>query len=657
MKKLSTFIICVSAFVFQSQAQTIVGTTPENKNAVLEEFTGIHCVYCPQGHLIAHDILVAHPNDACIIAVHQGSFATPNAGEPNYKTIWGDALWNQSGGTGYPAATVSRHVFTGHEMTAGGTAEGRNYWSQDASTIISQPSYVNVGVTANVDYATREITIHCEAYYTANSTVANNYLNIALTQNNIKGPQTGSGSNPTMVTPDGLYLHQHMLRYMFTGQWGQGISNTNSATGILKVDTTFTYTIPSSYTNIPVSIPDLQVVAFITESHQEIITGSSCTVNAPPDDCGISTISNVASLSCSNTIAPSVTLKNFGLNTLTSTTIYYKIDAGTLDSIPWTGTLVSGTTTSVVLPTITVTSGSHILYVYSGNINGGIDQNSTNDQSQQSFSSFSSNIPISVTENFSSSTFPPVNWASIDGGDALNWARLTATHTAPAGSAYLNFYSIASGQLDYLVLNPVTLAGISNTTLSFYMAHRQYSATYTDRLDVEVSTNCGTTWTSKWNKSGAALATGAITTSSFVSPLAAEWRLETIDLSAYDGQSDVMIRFKGTSGYGNNVIIDDINLHSSTSINENQEDLNSVSVFPNPFQDNCTISLSLKGPEVVSYNLVNLVGEVIYSENFGTLNSGIHELFLDTPKLSNGIYYINLFVGNSNITKKVTVIK
>jgi hypothetical protein len=35
-------------------AQTIVSTSPENKKIVLEEYTGIHCTYCPDGHELVH---------------------------------------------------------------------------------------------------------------------------------------------------------------------------------------------------------------------------------------------------------------------------------------------------------------------------------------------------------------------------------------------------------------------------------------------------------------------------------------------------------------------------------------------------------------------------------------------------------------------------
>ena len=55
MKKLYTFtILFLTSLVIHSQ--TIVSTSPENKKVVLEEFTGITCGYCPDGHAIANNI-------------------------------------------------------------------------------------------------------------------------------------------------------------------------------------------------------------------------------------------------------------------------------------------------------------------------------------------------------------------------------------------------------------------------------------------------------------------------------------------------------------------------------------------------------------------------------------------------------------------------
>ena len=50
MKKILLSVFVLGALL--SSAQTNVSTTPENKNVVLEEFTGISCPYCPDGHAI-----------------------------------------------------------------------------------------------------------------------------------------------------------------------------------------------------------------------------------------------------------------------------------------------------------------------------------------------------------------------------------------------------------------------------------------------------------------------------------------------------------------------------------------------------------------------------------------------------------------------------
>ena len=72
--------ILLSAFVlvsFLTFAQTNVSTTPENKNVVLEEYTGISCPYCPDGHAVAEGIKNNNPGDVMLINIHTGSFATP----------------------------------------------------------------------------------------------------------------------------------------------------------------------------------------------------------------------------------------------------------------------------------------------------------------------------------------------------------------------------------------------------------------------------------------------------------------------------------------------------------------------------------------------------------------------------------------------------
>jgi hypothetical protein len=70
------------------------------------------------------------------------------------------------------------------------------------------------------------------------------------------------------------------------------------------------------------------------------------------DDAGISDVINPSLSPCvntNNTFIPEVVLNNFGSNALTSCTINYKLDNGTVQTQAWSGNLASGTSTSVTL--------------------------------------------------------------------------------------------------------------------------------------------------------------------------------------------------------------------------------------------------------------------------------------------------------------------
>ncbi len=378
MKKLLSLILGLTTFSLF--AQLPVSTTPENKNVVLEEFTGIHCVYCPQGHAIAKAVQDANPNDVVLINIHTGSYATPSAGEPDFRTSFGTAIETQSQLTGYPAGTVNRHVFPSPApMTAGGTAMGRGSWTASAASILALPSYVNVALEASVDVITRVLTVNVQAYYTGTSTQATNKLNVGILQNNILGPQTGGNAG-------NLYNHMHMLKHLITGQWGETLDTTT--TGKLYTRT-YTYTVPASYTSVPCDISNLEIFAFITETQQEVMTGARCF----PTYTGITNTTDAALLSstvppsvCGTQVAPTIKLRNMGMNPMTAATIEYKVNGGTVSIYNWSGSLTSYQSAGVTLPLITFTpQASNTLDVTITQVNGSTDQNVVDNTSSATF--------------------------------------------------------------------------------------------------------------------------------------------------------------------------------------------------------------------------------------------------------------------------------
>lgn len=386
-KTLLTLFLLSLGFV---NAQTFVPTTAQNKKVILEEFTGVNCVFCPQGHTIANNIKNADPNNVFLINIHVGGFATPGAGQPDFRTSFGTAIAGQSGLTGYPAGTVNRSVFAGLQQGAAGTtAMSRNNWSSASNTTKAQSSYVNVALQASINVQTNVLTVTVETYYTGTSPVTTNKLNVALLQNNTLGPQTGGnmGNN---------YNHQHRLVHMLTGQWGTTISSTTNGSFNTQ---TFTYTIPAAYNGVPTELADMELVAFVTETQQKIISGNGAKpifTGLLANDIEVKSILPIAD-QCSSAFSPKVKIQNKSQNNLTSLAINYNYNGGTNQVYNWSGNLASMATTEVELPVTTFSLlPSNTLSV---SVPG--DDNNSNNLTSTTFNkaaeAFQSNITIKIT--------------------------------------------------------------------------------------------------------------------------------------------------------------------------------------------------------------------------------------------------------------------
>lgn len=186
---------------------------------------------------------------------------------------------------------------------------------------------------------------------------------------------------------------------------------------------------------------------------------------------------------------------------------------------------------------------------------------------------------LPFTEGFESPT--TVNRWTINNPDAgITW---TTTGVSGNGSATAmgvdNFnYSTSDvvSQLDDLDSPPLTFSGYSSVNLTFDYAYRQYGSGYTDSMAVYVSSDCGTTWTrvASFKETGSNnwVTAGALTTA-FTPSTSADWcaapgfaTCPTINLDAYAGMSNIKVRFRNLSGWGNNLYLDNININGVQSL-------------------------------------------------------------------------------------------
>lgn len=241
-----------------ASAQTFVSTQPCKRNALIEEYTGVNCQYCPLGHKATDQTLEAFPGRVFAINIHQGTFAS------RYTTQWGNALASQASITGYPSSTLSRHAFFGNSVHID---PGQAY--PCASEIMVMDAPVNVAATVDIDPQTRLMVVKVEAYYTANAASSTNMLNVALIQNNVMGYQAGASSYYPENMVNGEYRHKHILRDLITGQWGDTIRQTTAGSFFTKE---YAYVVPQQIGDLAVpNVDDLSVLVFVCEDRKEVL--------------------------------------------------------------------------------------------------------------------------------------------------------------------------------------------------------------------------------------------------------------------------------------------------------------------------------------------------------------------------------------------------
>ncbi len=82
-----------------------------------------------------------------------------------------------------------------------------------------------------------------------------------------------------------------------------------------------------------------------------------------------------------------------------------------------------------------------------------------------------------------------------------------------------------------------------------------------------------------------------------------------------------------------------------------------VNIYPNPISESAQIEFTLLEQSTVSVGLFDILGKKIISVYKGIMPSGSQNLQINTDQLENGVYFVNIEVNGSVISKKVSVNK
>ena len=302
-----------------------------------------------------------------------------------------------------------------------------------------------------------------------------------------------------------------------------------------------------------------------------------CAVDPDTNDVGIS-----ASIPANNGMVPTGSpislrayVKNFGSNVRASgLSVKYSLDGGAaVGPLTTSVGLNQNDTTSVYFTgtnafTIS-TAGIHTIQIYTSFSS---DQNRGNDTLTLTLNAVApiTAFPYRIASGILTS------WTPINNASAL-WAQGQATPQPNGVSSTTVLYANnngVTGTPDAKMLSPIfSFAGITKPTLHFYVAHAPSTTTNTnDTLQVLVSTNGGATYTSVYTRNSQSSLptlgtdTAAVSSSVYVPSGPSDWRHETVDLSAFAGNTNVVIAFRGKSAQGNRVYLSDVIISNPITI-------------------------------------------------------------------------------------------
>jgi Fungalysin metallopeptidase (M36)/Fungalysin/Thermolysin Propeptide Motif len=305
-----------------------------------------------------------------------------------------------------------------------------------------------------------------------------------------------------------------------------------------------------------------------------------------PNNVGVSAVlvpAGAATIDCTGgNMIVSATVRNFGSAAQSNFPIRYRLDAGAWVAESYTATLAAGAsaTYSFTTPLVIGTTGAHTVTVstlLAGDSFVGNDQATSN-----VIVNNTTPVIAPFTEGLTVNTVPaPAGWRLENPDGLTTWTAPVIANGINCGNSrvwsidHYNYNGV--GQEDRLVTPRINLTGFTASQLRFDRAFAPYGPGYYDAFRVDISNNCGASWTQLYYAAGTTLATTAANTNAWTPTNCSQWQTNTISIAAYNGQT-VQIRFVAINAYGNFFYLDNVQVFGSSTLPVELMDLGATAV-------------------------------------------------------------------------------
>lgn len=374
------------------------------------------------------------------------------------------------------------------------------------------------------------------------------------------------------------------------------------------------------------------------------------------NDLGIREIINPSESECATNVTPSIEIRNYGNNIVTSASIRLLFQNTVVETKAVTMNLAPLEQMVVNFSPLTLDPGDNLITFEIVSTNGsmdGDDISNANTQMANVYVPFHVSVPF--TEPFDDI---PNKWRLVNPDGQLTWQILTAPYYRQTNTALgVDFFNYKNGigERDVMYSPAFNLSALDHPVLYFDRSHARFGFSH-DRLTIVAIRSCESIASGivVYDKVGPDLATAAQRTSYYM-PSSGEWSREVIDLSQFADEESLQLAFVGTNDYGNNLYIDNITVTeadfsdltvsrlvspSRFSCNEDVEmqvEVNNLSQTP---VNNVELLISVNGSECCSeiFNNLNLTGPTTLSVKNVQLNAGQNDIEIQVNVLDETSY-------------------
>ncbi len=355
----------------------------------------------------------------------------------------------------------------------------------------------------------------------------------------------------------------------------------------------------------------------------------------------------------------SVFVKNMGTLVLTSFKLLYKIDSQTFDTLAWSGTLLPDELTEITLPDLDLTGdGHHLVSVKVTDPN--------HHWIAESFASkYSATIEVNVIpdepplhEYFTQKNFPYKGWfihnPNKDGNTWIQVTYPTFGETYKLGALLLRDFTMMPGTANEFYLPEMAVHQTTSMSLTFDVSHVKTGGP-PDTLTVLMSNDCGNSWDEVYRKTGEDLFWTSIPWPEWIGEVPdstddVSWKRQTINLSDFQPNSTILVKFRYVRAEGNNTYIRNIYLGPHTSIGESMSA--TLMLYPNPTRGWITIDPG-KGSDIGKAEVVNILGNIVYTVQSPVIaRDPVHA---NLSHLPDGAYIVRISTSQGSVYRKFII--